>query len=431
MMPPALRLALLFVLGAVVASFANLGIYRLAWRQQWLSPWGPAPPGAAPRGWLDRVPIFGWLRLRREAAIFGPGFWIRPLLIELATAAGFAALGWWEIDRAGLLTPLVQIARLPPGSLARPLTEMLLCEGLLAHLLLFSLLLVATFIDIDEKSIPDEITVSGAVLGLMLAAALPWSLLPAGQFGVVVPWPAVKVVEFLHIASPAPWPHELAAAPNGLSLLLGLACYEMWCFALLPRTWYGRHGIRRALGLCWARVAREPASRLIAALAVIGAVAIAGVWWRGEANWAALLTALVGLAVGGGIVWAVRLIGYAVLRREAMGFGDVTLLAMIGTFVGWQPCVLIFLFAPLAGVLIGVGQWLLRKEQEIPYGPFLCLATVAVIVGWAGVWTRAQVYFQTLGLAIPAIGAVGLVLMGILLWLIQLGKGVVRRLTAR
>ena len=55
-----------------------------------------------------------------------------------------------------------------------------------------------------------------------------------------------------------------------------------------------------------------------------------------------LLTALIGLVGSGGIVWAVRLIGTAALRREAMGFGDVTLMMMVGTFLGWQACLIAF-----------------------------------------------------------------------------------------
>ena len=43
-------------------------------------------------------------------------------------------------------------------------------------------------------------------------------------------------------------------------------------------------------------------------------------------------------------MWAVRIIGTLTLRQEAMGFGDVTLMAMIGAFTGWQSTLLIFFF---------------------------------------------------------------------------------------
>ena len=51
--------------------------------------------------------------------------------------------------------------------------------------------------------------------------------------------------------------------------------------------------------------------------------------------------------MGGGIVWAVRIIASQALGVEAMGFGDVTLMCMIGAFVGWQPALLIFCLGSL------------------------------------------------------------------------------------
>ena len=82
------------------------------------------------------------------------------------------------------------------------------------------------------------------------------------------------------------------------------------------------------------------------------------------------------MAGAGGLVWAVRIIGAIVLRREAMGFGDVTLMAMIGAFLGWQPCLVIFFLAPFAGLVVGVLRLILFRDREIPYGPFLCLAAL-------------------------------------------------------
>ena len=57
-----------------------------------------------------------------------------------------------------------------------------------------------------------------------------------------------------------------------------------------------------------------------------------------------------------------------------MGFGDVTLMMMVGAFLGWQAGVVIFFLAPFAGLVVGVLQLVLRRDDEIPYGPFLCLA---------------------------------------------------------
>jgi prepilin signal peptidase PulO-like enzyme (type II secretory pathway) len=83
-----------------------------------------------------------------------------------------------------------------------------------------------------------------------------------------------------------------------------------------------------------------------------------------------------------------------------MGFGDVTLMAMIGAFLGWQPSLIVFFLAPFAGLVIGLLRLILFRDREIPYGPFLCLATLAVIVGWADVWNYTQATFA-LGWIVP------------------------------
>ena len=59
----------------------------------------------------------------------------------------------------------------------------------LSHLILVSLMIVATFIDFDEQTIPDEITVTGAVVGFVFAALLPAMALPT-VYESAVDWPA-------------------------------------------------------------------------------------------------------------------------------------------------------------------------------------------------------------------------------------------------
>jgi len=108
-----------------------------------------------------------------------------------------------------------------------------------------------------------------------------------------------------------------------------------------------------------------------------------------------------------------------------MGFGDVTLTAMLGAFLGWQSCLMIFFLAPFAALLVGVANLLLHQDHEIPYGPFLCLAAVVTIVRWARLWDWLSGVFA-LGLIVPLVMAVCLGLMGLLLGLWRL----VRRFTS-
>ncbi len=122
-----------------------------------------------------------------------------------------------------------------------------------------------------------------------------------------------------------------------------------------------------------------------------------------------LTVGLIGWAVGGGVVWAVRIVAGVVFRREAMGFGDVTLLAMIGSFLGWQAAVLTFFLAPFFGLahaawkLVGLlgkivtGRKISGADRELPFGPYLSLAALTLLLAWPWLWPAwAKGLFRTL-----------------------------------
>jgi leader peptidase (prepilin peptidase)/N-methyltransferase len=71
-------------------------------------------------------------------------------------------------------------------------------------------------------------------------------------------------------------------------------------------------------------------------------------------HWRGLLQGVIGLAVGGGIIYVIAVLGKAVFKKEAMGGGDLKLLAMIGAFMGWQLVLLVLLFSAFAGAIVGV-----------------------------------------------------------------------------
>jgi prepilin signal peptidase PulO-like enzyme (type II secretory pathway) len=153
------------------------------------------------------------------------------------------------------------------------------------------------------------------------------------------------------------------------------------------------------------------------ALAIGGCVAIATVWLAGGEWWRSLLTALVGMASGGLLVWFFRIVFGWVLAEEAMGFGDVTLMAMIGAFLGWQSTLIVFFLAPFAAVAIAIGQWLFTGRRDIAFGPYLCFAAVVLIVRWDALWQRTLVGLFALGWLIPAVIVACVGLMGPLLWI--------------
>ncbi len=423
-LPFALRLAILFVAGLLLGGALNWGIYRLAYDVRRISPWSAAPAGCGRRTWLDRAPLIGWFRLRRETPLHGAGFWVRPLAIELFTGLLLAALYWYEIGQWGLLSPdLSARLQLPGNQIARAAALADMHWEYLAHVLLMAFMIVASFIDLDEKTIPDAVTIPGTLLGLALAAVVPQSLLPlpnlvVGINGMVLASPAIRPL-LLGAPNDWPWPGDMVVGRDWHSLAVGLACIWLWCVALLPRMWRGRRGVRFALRLFSARLTREPVTKWIVAMGIVLSATTFAVWkWGGLTHWQGLLTALVGMTVGGGLIWVVRVVGSMILGREAMGFGDVTLMAMIGAFLGWQPCLVVFFLAPFAGAVIGVLQWLSRRDPEIRYGPFLCLAALVVIVRWPAVWDSTVALFA-MNWLVPAMLAGALALLGPLLWLVR------------
>ncbi|MGW8257930.1 MAG: prepilin peptidase, partial [Thermoguttaceae bacterium] len=377
--PLEVRLILLFFAGALCGALANLAVYGLAWRRRPISPWMRPYPPCANRRWFDRVPIFGWLALRREAAVHGRGFWIRPMLVELLCALGLALLYVWEVQMLGEY-PLAIASTALPASLPRELHV-----RFLAHAVLFWLMLVASLIDVDEKIIPDSITRPGTLLGLFLLALWPQCLLPDV---FMQPWGG-WTVNFLDLGAPNQCPLWLCGEGHVGSLLIGAACWVLWCLAIMPRTWYVRHGRLRALCLCCARLFRQADTYFVSSMCLLGLLFITGVWIHDQQNWRALMSALVGMSAGAGMIWLVRIIGTAVLGQEAMGFGDVTLMAMIGAFLGWQSCLIIFFLAPFAALVVGLPHFFLWREREIPYGPFLCLAAGTMILCFRPIWDYA------------------------------------------
>jgi prepilin signal peptidase PulO-like enzyme (type II secretory pathway) len=412
-LPIEIRLTLLFFMGLLVGGQLNRGIYRLAWFSRDWGPWSPPPAEAPPRCRGDRLPVIGWWGLRREAAWHGRGYWIRPLLIELATGIGFAVLYWGEVDQRWLWPALPDVA-------APPLTA--LYAQCFSHLVLVSLMIVATFIDFDEQTIPDAITVTGTVAGLLLAVALPMAALPTVYETGLGPASVHRLVLTSSTTEsswrnasggPCSWPTTL---DRWAGLAVGLLGVWAWCFAILHKTWTLRRGPMKAVQYMLTSIVRRRTWPIPVGIGMcVSALAIT-VWMVGSTRWESLLSAIVGMCFGGGLIWLVRIVSGHALRVEAMGFGDVTLMAMIGAFLGWQASFLIFFLAPFTALLIAAAHRMLTGERHIAFGPYLCMAALIVMVGWDAIWMRWANPMFSLGWFIPILLIGCLVVMGGLLW---------------
>ena len=234
-----------FVFGACIGSFLNVVIYRVPKGESIVRPGSHCGCGA-PIAWYDNIPILSWFILRGRARCCGRSYSCRYAFVELLTALLFLAC--WLL--------------FPPAKA-------------LVGMVFLSLLVAATFIDLDHMIIPDAFTIGGGVLGLL--------------------------------------------------------------FSLLVPALHGQQGDFFAVD-----------------------------------SLRSVTTGLQGMLIGSGLVLWIALIAETLLRKEAMGFGDVTLMAVVGAALGpWRSLLTVFVGAALAAViflLVVIPVVRLRARGAAPAG---------------------------------------------------------------
>ena len=116
-----------------------------------------------------------------------------------------------------------------------------------------------------------------------------------------------------------------------------------------------------------------------------------------------------GLMVGAAIIGFIRTAGTFAFRREAMGIGDIHIMAMIGAFLGWQVAVVV----PFLAAFVGLGPALMKltfylakrlngrksqaSDREMPFGPYLSISALILMMAWPWAWAWAlQSYFESI-----------------------------------
>lgn len=90
--------------------------------------------------------------------------------------------------------------------------------------------------------------------------------------------------------------------------------------------------------------------------------------------------ALIGVVLGFSLLWVVAQLGTWAFKKEAMGGGDIKMMAMVGAFLGSAGVLLtIFLGALLGSVIFGPISW--KTGKLVPFGIFLA-AGAAVTYAW-------------------------------------------------
>jgi len=319
-----------FVLGAIAGSFLNVCIYRIPQHQHvWPALKGLySPPSACPRcrnriAWHDNIPIFGWLLVRGRCRRCR--MWISPRypVVELLNALLFLGLYWCEV----------------PGGWP---------------------------VKIDGSSV---YAATGPQVVPGLDGLTPLAFLHFRFFYHLVLVESLMVASFIDFDR-REIPDASTLPAMAVGLLGGLLLARVHIVPLWGQSSSQIYTLTRLFAPDW-RVDQWPN---------------VPAWFTAWPHLHGLLVSLTGLLVAGGVTWGVRLLGFWVLRKEAMGFGDVVLMAVIGSFLGWQPALLAFVLAPAFAIFALPIQLFFRRDRYIPYGPYLSLGALAVLAAFRPLW---------------------------------------------
>ena len=321
--------------GACVGSFLNVVIYRLPREMSVNEPrrsFCPACKAAIP--WYLNLPIFSWLMLRGRAACCGVRISVRYWLVEVLTAALFAALSWSFAD-----TDVI--------------TQALLCAWGATMLAIFC-------IDWEQMIVLPRLTWTATILGAAVALFSPWIVegqaLDASEgvmwaaAGAASGWLLLKRVALLGrglfgnkrhtFDTPCEW--SLRQKDDDLELRVGDASY-LWSDLFMEST--------NRVELLQATAAELKAEQGTLQFRVDSVLLPDGRCIDLES-----CEQLSGTCSG------------FLSRREAMGSGDALIAMSIGALCGWQGV----LFSLVAGSFIGI-LWALiariGKGQPMPFGP--------------------------------------------------------------
>ncbi len=407
-----------FALGASAGSLINVLVYRLPLGLSVVTPPSRCPSCQTRLTWRENIPVLGWLMLRGRCRFCKSRISIEYPLVEFFVGALFAVfyLLWYLTppDYRLLGIAFGQVAPPwagPSSGFVSPLAQTF--PMLLLVLTLLGCLTAMTLVDARTFTIPLVLTWIPALAALLIHPlhAL-WIQLSTGHLWRTAPgW-----VWTIPTPGPNGWYWVGAALGGTLGLFVSFALlraglitrsfqdYDEWEKKAIAVQEAGETATQPEMWIQYPHARREMIKELAFLAAPVTLVLIGG--WAAEkvigatAGWtydplsrtmvagvhvplwlSALAGALLGYLIGAGVAWAIRVFGSLGFGKEAMGLGDVHLMAAVGACVGWIDAVLAFFLAAFVGVawaLLGAVFGGIRRQ--LPYGPHLAVASVLVLL---------------------------------------------------
>ncbi|MDB5298475.1 MAG: peptidase family protein [Phycisphaerales bacterium] len=407
-MPHALYIPFLFAFGACIGSFLNVVVWRLPRDESLVSPPSHCPKCNKLLKWYDNIPVLGWIKLGGRCRYCKESISARYPIIEAITGLLFVLFYvMYFMVHAGPCVG-VRIDGLEAHAYGMPTSIAEDWPIYFLDMLLLSGLLASSLIDAELFIIPIEIPWLIAAIAIFVHTVLDQRMMPGNL--IVGPRPAAlaagaglgTLISFLlwvtgklpmSFAEGGPMleierdeleqkrtTQEKTANGGGkkASKTKSAATEET---EPEPREWTSRE-VRKEM--------RKEMLFLLPALG-LGILWVVLVWkvpaigraWESAVRerWVgALLGSVLGGLVGGFTVWLTRILGTLVFGREAMGMGDVHLMVGVGAVIGGGGAVLAFFLAPFFGIALAIYMLLTGKKRELPYGPYLSLATAFVML---------------------------------------------------
>jgi len=331
-----------FILGAAIGSFLNVCIYRLPRDLSVNKPRRSFCPNCKKEiPWNQNLPLLSWLLLRGRCAHCGSKIAFRYFGVELITALLFLAV--W---------------RTFPWQVA------------LAYWVFVSLLVVATFVDLEHFIIPDQVTIGGTIAGTVASFAVPALMssdsrlaavirsVLAGLLGYVILWIVLEAGKIAfgkkRIRLDAPTPFTWTRRGDDADFVIGDE-QSLWS------EYFAREKDRLLLHCDEANIDNRE----------LGELTLEFHYNR--------------VAVGGEKILldnVDRISGMArelEIPREAMGRGDLKFLAAIGAFAGWRAVLFSIFAGSVLGSLVGLLTLVLGKRvwsAKLPFGPYLAVGAL-------------------------------------------------------